>query len=35
MEMMLKRQIAQDLEQGYYKPGEVVDVLEAAKAQGI
>ena len=33
MEMMLKDRIAQDLEQGYYKPGEVVDVLEAAKAQ--
>jgi len=33
MEMMLKDQIVHDLEQGFYKPGEVVDVLEAAKAQ--
>jgi hypothetical protein len=33
MEMMLKHRIAQNLEQGYYKPGEVVDVLEAANAQ--
>ena len=33
MEMILKHQIAQDLAQGFYKPGEVVDVLEAAKAQ--
>jgi hypothetical protein len=33
MEMMLKDRIAQDLKQGFYKPGEVVDVLEAAKAQ--
>ena len=29
----LKDRIAQDLKQGFYKPGEVVDVLEAAKAQ--
>src|SRR5581483_2481453 len=33
MEMMLKHTLARDMEQGYYKPGEVVDIMEAAKAQ--
>ena len=32
MQIMLKHRLAQDLEQGFYKPGQVVDVLEAAKA---
>jgi hypothetical protein len=33
MEKMLKHRIALDLEQGYCKPGEVIDVLPASKAK--
>jgi hypothetical protein len=33
LQMMLKHSIARDLERGDYKPGQVVEMMEAAKAQ--
>lgn len=33
MQAMLKHRLARDLEQGYYKPGEITDVLAVGKAR--